>query len=110
MKAENKCHTKCLDKMDSIMATERTFFDVYKTFQHRRVPHQDGEPRKTCNVGSKTRAEKMKVPMSKVQLGMVPLSNVQAATAKVDARRNIRHLPDRNLVIIPYVESQAQLQ
>jgi hypothetical protein len=60
-----------------------------------------GEPRKTYDVGSTSTAEKMKVPISKVQLGLVPLPNVKAATEKVDARSNIRHKPDRDLVKIP---------
>jgi hypothetical protein len=48
----------------------------------------------TCDVATTSTAVRMKVPISMVRMGLVPLPNVNALRAKVDTLRSIRHKLD----------------
>jgi hypothetical protein len=47
------------------------------------------EEHSICDVASKSTAEKTKIPICKIRVGLVPLRNVKAVTHKVNTRRNI---------------------
>jgi hypothetical protein len=114
MKTENKCRTKFRDEMDSMkMAMERTTSIPMK--QKIQLPASKQslvrmrEPGNPCDVATTSTADRIKVPTSKIPVGLVPLPNVKAVTAKVATRSNIRHKPHGDHVTI-FVDPQAQLK
>jgi hypothetical protein len=99
MKTENKCCTKFRDETDSVkMAMERTTSVPMKPTVH--LPPSKlslvrmREPTNTCDVATTFTADRIYFPISKNLVGLVPLPNVKAVTAKVATRSNIRHKPD----------------
>jgi hypothetical protein len=96
MKKENKCHTKFLDEMDPMMRMERTpLMPMKQTLCHpgsKQSPVRMREPRKTYRLASTSTAEKTKAPINKVRVGMVPLPDAKAVTAKLVTRSNMRRM------------------
>jgi hypothetical protein len=83
--------------MDSVTMMESTSSIPMKQMichlASKQSPIRMREPRKTHPVASMPRAEKMKAPVSKVWVGLVPLPNAKNVTAKSDTRSNMRHKP-----------------
>jgi hypothetical protein len=77
IKKEIKYHTELRDKIDSKkMAMERKYLIPVKRTAHLSASKQPGvrmrQPRKPCNVASMSTAQKMKVAISEVQVGLMP--------------------------------------